>query len=143
MRAILGAFIGVFLWISGAEAGGREALEAYQRGDYPAAFAACRMAAQQGDPSCQNLLGVLYSQGRGVQKSEAEAATWFRKAAEQGHPQACFNLGRAYQFGRGVKVSDEEALKWYAKAAAQHVPEAEFAIGMLTVERNPREGMKW
>lgn len=143
MRAILGAALVVFLWISGAEAAGRGALEAYDRGDYPAALAACRTAAQQGDASCQNLIGILYSQGRGVQKNEAEAANWFRKAAEQGLPQACFNLGRAYQLGHGVKASDEEALKWYGKAAAQHVPEAEFAVGMLTVERNPREGMKW
>jgi S1-C subfamily serine protease len=143
MRTIVGAALVVLLWVGVAEAGVREAFDAYEKGDYPGALSACRTAAQQGDASCQNLMGVLYSRGRGVPKNEAEAADWFRKAAEQGHPQACFNLGRAYQFGHGVKASDEEALKWYGKAAAQHVPEAEFAVGMLTVERNPREGMKW
>ena len=143
MRAILGVVLVVLLWVGGAEAGPREALDAFQRGDYPGALAACKTAAEKGDASCQNLMGVLYSRGRGVPKNEAEAANWFRKAAEQGHPQACFNLGRAYQFGHGVKASDEEALKWYGKAAAQHLPEAEFAVGLLTVDRNPREGMKW
>jgi len=143
MRTIVGAMLVVFLWVAGAEAGIREALDAYQKADYPGALSACRSAAEQGDASCQNLMGVLYSKGRGVPKNEAEAANWFRKAAEQGHPQACFNLGRAYQFGHGVSASDEEALKWYGKAAARHVPEAEFAVGVLTVEQNPREGMKW
>ena len=143
MRAFLSVLVVALLWVTGAEASIQEALDAYQKGDYPGALSACRAPAEQGNASCENLLGVLYSRGRGVPKNEAEAANWFRKAAEQGHPQACFNLGRAYQLGHGVKASDEEALKWYGKAAAQHVPEAEFAVGMLTVERNPREGMKW
>ncbi len=143
MRAIVFAGLVVLLAMSRAEAGPREAFNAYDRGDYSGALAACKTAAEQGDAGCQNLMGVLYSRGRGVSKNEAEAASWFRKAAEQGHPQACFNLGRAYQFGRGVKASDEEALKWYGKAAAKHLPEAEFAVGLLTVDRNAREGMKW
>src|SRR5579864_882074 len=101
MRTVAGAVFVVFLWIVGAHAGVREALDAYQRGDYPGALAGCKSAAEQGDASCQNVLGILYSEGRGVPKNDAEAARWFRKAAEQGHAHACFNLGRAYQFGRG------------------------------------------
>jgi S1-C subfamily serine protease len=145
MRAVPGAAFVVFLWVTGAQAVVREALDAYQRGDYAGALTACKSAAEQGDASCQNLLGILYSEGRGVPKNEADAARWFRKAADQDHAIACFNLGRAYQFGRGVTQSNEEAIKWYGKAAEQHVPEGEFAYGFLLVaaERNEREGLKW
>ncbi|HLJ18914.1 MAG TPA: tetratricopeptide repeat-containing serine protease family protein [Stellaceae bacterium] len=106
---------------------------------------ACRGAAEQGDASCENLMGALFSEGRGVPKNDAEAASWFRKAADQGHGHACFNLGRAYLFGDGVKQSNEEAAKWYRKAAELHVPEGELGLGalMISVERNYREGLKW
>ncbi|HKX09923.1 MAG TPA: tetratricopeptide repeat-containing serine protease family protein [Stellaceae bacterium] len=145
MRAILGAILVVLLGISGAEAGVREALDAYQKGDFGGAVVACRGPAEQADASCQNLMGVLFSEGRGVPKNDSEAAQWFRKAAEQGHGHACFNLGRAYQFGDGVKQSNEEAAKWYRKAAELRVPEGELGLGALIimVDRNYREGLKW
>src|SRR5579859_7844063 len=145
MRAILGTVLVVLLWVSGAEAGVREALDAYQRGDFAEAVIACRGPAEQGDASCQNLMGVFFSEGRGVPKNDTEAAHWFRKAADQGHGHACFNLGRAYQFGDGVAQSNEEAEKWYRRAAELHVPEGELALGFLliSVDRNYREGLKW
>src|SRR5690242_12389700 len=107
MRAILGAVMVVLFCLADARAGVREALDAYQKGDFGGAVAACRGPAEQGDASCQNLMGVLFSEGRGVPKNASEAAQWFRKAADQGHGHACFNLGRAYQFGDGVKQSND------------------------------------
>ena len=83
---------------------------------------ACRDPAEQGDASCQNLMGILFSEGRGVPKNDSEAARWFRKAADQGHGHACFNLGRAYQFGDGVQQSNQEAARWYRRAAELGVP---------------------
>jgi uncharacterized protein len=145
MRAIAGAIVILLLGVAGARAGIREALEAYQKADYAGALTACKSPAEQGDASCQNLMGVLFSEGHGIQKNEPEAARWFRKAAEQGHGHACFNLGRAYQFALGVKQSNEEAAKWYGKAAELHVPEGELGLGVLiiSVDRNYREGLKW
>lgn len=145
MRAVAGAIVSLLLWVSGAQASIGEALDAYHRSDFASALATCKSAAEHGDASCQNLIGILYSEGRGVQRSEPEAARWFRKAAEQGHGQACFNLGRAYHFGLGVKQSNEEAAKWYGKAADLHVPQGELGLGVLiiSVDRNYREGLKW
>ena len=145
MRAILGTVLVVLLWVSNAQAGVREALDAYQRGDFGEALMACRGPAEQGDASCQNLMGILFSEGRGVAKNDSEAARWFRKAADQGHGHACFNLGRAYQFGDGVQQSNQEAARWYRRVAELGVPEGELALGglMISVERNYREGLKW
>ena len=129
MRVVAGAIVILFLWAGGARAGIGEALDAYHKSDFAGAIAACKSAAEQGDAGCQNLMGILYSEGRGVQKNEPEAARWFRKAAEQGHGQACFNLGRAYHFGLGVKQSNDEAAKWYGKAADLHIAHASSGSG--------------
>ena len=44
-----------------------------------------RLAAEQGDATAQNNLGVRYGTGRGVPQDDAEAVRWYRLAAEQGH----------------------------------------------------------
>ena len=56
------------------------------------AFSWLMKAADQGDASSQNLLGVMYYDGRGVSKNKAEAAKWFRLAADQGEAHAQENL---------------------------------------------------
>ncbi|HXP72692.1 MAG TPA: tetratricopeptide repeat-containing serine protease family protein [Stellaceae bacterium] len=141
MRAIAGAILILLLGLGAARAGIREAVDAFEKHDYAGALAACKSQAEQGDPSCQNLLGLLDVEA----KKDVEAVGWFRKAAEQGHSQACYNLGRAYQFGLGVKQSHEEAIKWFRKAAELHLPEGEFALGTLIAEfdENYKEAMKW
>ena len=55
-----------------------------------------RLAAEQGDATAQSNLGVMYGNGRGVLKNEAEAVRWYRLAAEQGDATAQFNLGFMY-----------------------------------------------
>ncbi len=76
----------------------------------------------------------MYSTGRGVPKSDAEAAKWFCKAAEQGEACGQFCLGTIYEFGRGVPQNDAEAVKWYRKAAEQgyHLAQEELKKRGLT-----------
>ncbi len=123
----------------------REAAEAFSRGDYPAASRACRAAAESGDPSCQNFMGLLYTEGKGVKADPAEAARWFRLAAEQGHGAAALNLARAYEHGDGVAKDRDQAKLWARKAAAQGLPQAQFLLGVLVLEteKNAAESVKW
>jgi TPR repeat protein len=107
-----------------AEAGAREAAEAYNRGDFPGVLRACKAEAEAGDASCQNWLGILYSEGKGVKADPAEAVHWFRRAAEHGHGVAAFNLARALESGHGVKKDPEEAKRWARQAAEQGIPQA-------------------
>jgi len=51
-------------------------------------------AAKQGQPMFQFLLAEYYEQGKGVDKNEAEAVTWYTKAAEQGFKPAIEALER-------------------------------------------------
>ncbi|HVM79058.1 MAG TPA: tetratricopeptide repeat-containing serine protease family protein [Stellaceae bacterium] len=128
-----------------AGAGVRESMEAYERGNYAGALAACKEAAEQGDASCQNILGILYGSGRGVRASDTEAAKWFRRAAEQGHGYAALNLGYHYEHGLGVPKSDKEAERWYLLAAKQRISAAEYSLGALYLRttNDAREALKW
>jgi TPR repeat protein len=67
----------------------------------------------------------MYLNGTGgLQKSEAEAASWYRKAAEQGLSTAQNNLGSLSEQGRGVPQNFVEAYMWYSLAAASGHEEA-------------------
>ena len=62
-------------------------------------------------------LGILYSNGRGVQQDHSEAFKWYMKSAEFGDVEAMLKLGSAYENGLGVVKSYGEAFKWYMKAS--------------------------
>ena len=47
-----------------------------------------RKAAEQGHAESQFDLGLLYTNGEGVDKDHKEAVKWLRKAAKQGHVNA-------------------------------------------------------
>lgn len=135
----------VSLPFGSAVAGVRDAAEAFSRGDYAAALRACREAAGAGDPSCQNFMGLLYAEGKGVKTDPAAAARWFRLAAEQGHGVAALNLAHAYEHGDGVPKDREQAKVWARKAAGQGLPQAQFLLGVLLLEteKNAAESVKW
>jgi hypothetical protein len=67
--------------------------------DYVEAAEWYRLAAYQGNPTAQYLLGLLYCTGNGVPQDDAQAAKWYRLAADQGNVDALFNLGKIYDRG--------------------------------------------
>ena len=69
-------------------------------------------------------LGLMYANGRGVPKDDAEAVKWLRKAAEKGVDESQYNLGLMYANGRGVPKDDATAYQWYLLAVAQGNEEA-------------------
>ncbi len=75
--------------------------------------------AEAGDSQAQFHLGNSYNIGRGVPKSENQAAIWYQKAAKQGHAWAQVNLGAMYYLGDGVPQDDKQAVVWTQKAADQ------------------------
>ena len=89
-----------------------------------------RQAAEQGDATAQFNLGIMYANGRGVLKDDAEAVEWYRLAAEQGYADAQFNLGGMYANGEGVPKDDAEALRWYRLAADQGQAAAQYNLGV-------------
>ena len=77
------------------------------------------LAAEQGEASAQNNLGVMYGTGEGVPEDDAEAVRWYRLAAEQSHASAQNNLGVMYGAGEGVPQDNIEAHMWLNLAASR------------------------
>jgi TPR repeat protein len=76
-------------------------------------------------------VGVIYGEGLGVAKDDAEAVRWYQKAADQGNNAGQNNLGEMYQLGRGVAKDDAEAVRWYRKAADQGLAEAQYYLAWM------------
>lgn len=76
-------------------------------------------AAKNGLLTAQTLLGQLLLHGRGIQRDQALAVTWFRIAAQQGDAMAHNMLGRCLEHGWGCEASAQEAAKHF-----QHASEA-------------------
>ena len=90
-----------------------------------------RLAANQGDASAQNLLGLFYDNGAGVPEDDTEAVRWYRLAADQGYARAQFNIGFSYANGEGVPEDDTEAVRWYRLAADQGYARAQVSLGVM------------
>ncbi len=94
------------------------------------AFYWCEKAAKQNLPEAQNILGLLYEEGKGTKKDLVEAEKWYRKSAEQGYVWGQRNLAVLYACGRGVKENNRIAFYWYKKAAEQGNAEAQNYVGI-------------
>lgn len=108
----------------------QDAADAFARGDNRAAYDIVRPLADSGDAQAQFSLGMMFAQGLGVAKDEAEAVLWFTRAAEQGEPNAQVNLGSAYLKGKGTAVDFEKAAFWFRRAAEQGFAAGQFNLGL-------------
>jgi TPR repeat protein len=87
-------------------------LDAFNAGDFAAAFTSWRPSAQRGDAKSQASLGFLYYSGKGVRRDDQKSLYWFSRAAEAGQPTAQFFLGLHYYYGRGVPRDLARAYSW-------------------------------
>lgn len=91
------------LWQAQVQADTRSlAASAAGRGDYVQALGLWKTLAEAGDATAQYNIALLYQQGLGVARNEAEALRWFRSAAEHGLVQASRQLNRG-----SVKPNDK------------------------------------
>jgi TPR repeat protein len=124
------------------------AMAAYRRSDYDAAAATFRQLAEAGNARAQFALGALHRSGRGVARSDAEAAKWYERSAKQGFTAAQASLGGLYLAGRGVPQSDAEAAKWLGLAAARGNAGGQASFGLLHMEgrgvpKDEAQGVNW
>ncbi len=99
------------------------AYDAYQRGDFAAAYREWLPLAEEGDAEAQFNLGILYDLGQGVAQSKVRAAAWYRRSAEQGFAAAQYNLAVMFANGEGVPRNQVLAYALFDLAAADD-PEA-------------------
>ena len=104
-------------------------VQAFKDGDYRAAFDAWSLGAYEENPEAQYNLGVLYLEGRGVERDLEQARNWFLKAANKNQIEAQYNLGHMALSGLGMEKDTNEALRWWQKASTGGYPQAQFNYG--------------
>lgn len=99
-------------------------VDAWSRGEYPAAIKEWRSLAIAGDADAQFNMGQAYKLGRGVAVDFKQAESWYSKAAEQGHFQAEDNLG-LIKFQNGDR---RNAMPYIEKSANRGEPRAQYVL---------------
>jgi TPR repeat protein len=75
-------------------------------------------AAQRGDASSQNTLGVMYAKGVGVPLNYVRAAYWFTKSGDQRFGAALYHLGVLYKVGpNGIRQDLSKANDLFTASA--------------------------
>ena len=125
LRFVLALVLSISCLAAPAWADYQAGLDAYNRGDYATALREWRPVAEQGDPSAQFRLGLLYENGEGVPRDFATAREWYEQAAAQGEAKAQFYLGIQSAYGEGGTLDVVQAHMWYSLAAGNgnvHAP---------------------
>jgi len=82
-------------------------------------------AAQAGNADAEELIGVMYAMGLGVERDDRRAFEWYLRSAMKGHPGAQSGVGWYYEIGRGMPAPDlVRAYMWYVLSAIVGDPDA-------------------
>lgn len=101
-------------------------VDAWARGDYPAAVREWQGPADKGDADAMFNLGQAYRFGRGVKADLRKAEDLFARAAAKGHLQAADNYGLML-FQRGERA---QAMSYIRAAAERGEPRAQYLLGV-------------
>ncbi len=100
-------------------------------------------AAEQGDITAENMLGVQYVNGLGVPRDYAEAVKWLRKAADGGNGMAVPLIHFLYSNGLGIAQDHDNSLNWYENPEVQLQLGHVYRNGDAPFQRNDTEAAKW
>ncbi len=126
----LGITLGVTGAASPASAGFAEAMAAYRIADYQTAYREFLPLAEGGMAAAQYKLGLLYENGRGVEKDLAAAQKWYGLAAAQGYSRAQYNLGFVHYGLNDISGTTE----WWGRAAEGGDEQAMLSLGFIFAE---------
>jgi uncharacterized protein len=101
-----------------------------QNGQLPDATSAYRKAAGEGSTSAMVALGVLYENGSGVAKDEAQARVLFQRAAAAGNALAVTHLAALGKSG-GQAMDPVQERVLLTNAAAANSADAQFQLGLM------------
>lgn len=81
--------------------------------------------AQKGNADAEELIGVMYAMGLGVQRDDQRAFEWYLRSSLKGHAGAQSGIGWYYEIGRGLTSPDlVRAHTWYVLSAIGGDPDA-------------------
>jgi len=77
----------------------------------------------------QNILGLMYEEGIGVEKDLKKAFEWYKLSANQGLTKAEFNLALCYKMAKGCQRDYVKAIEYFTKATCQEHNRSFYHLG--------------
>ena len=97
-------------------------------------------AARSGNADAEELIGIMYAMGLGVQRDDIRAFDWYLRSSMKGHPGAQSGVGWYYETGRGMPAPDlVRAYTWYVLSAIGGDPDATISQEEVIKKMTPEE----
>ena len=115
---------------------GRDLMESHQ---FEAAMAELMPAARSGNADAEELIGIMYAMGLGVERDDERAFEWYLRASMKGHPGAQSGIGWYFEVGRGTAVDLVRAYLWYGLSTIGGDPDAAVSIEEVARKMTPEQ----
>lgn len=97
-------------------------------------------AARSGNADAEELIGVMYAMGLGVERDDVRAFEWYLRSSMKGHPGAQSGVGWYYEVGRGMPAPDlVRAYMWYVLSAIGGDPDAAISQEEVVKKMTPEQ----
>ncbi|MFK7854759.1 MAG: tetratricopeptide repeat protein [Granulosicoccus sp.] len=125
-KTVLSAAAGLMLFtVSTIQADVEKARDLMEAGQFKQAMQAFLPAARSGNADAEELIGVMYAMGLGVERDDVRAFDWYLRASLKGHAGAQSGIAWYYEVGRGLPAPDlVRAYTWYVLSAIGGDPDA-------------------
>ena len=111
-----------------------------EEGKFKEAMQELLPAARSGNAEAEELIGVMYAMGLGVERDDVRAFEWYLRASLKGHPGAQSGVGWYYEIGRGLPAPDLiRAYTWYVLSAIGGDPDAAISQEEVIKKMTPEE----
>lgn len=97
-------------------------------GDYSEYHNLIKAYAEVHHPDSENVLGLMYLSGTGVEQNTELGVTYFERAIAHGSVNAPFNLGVQYDMGKLLPQDKAKAITLYKKSAALNLNRAQYNV---------------
>lgn len=132
MSRVLKQLIPIFALLIGslstpvfANSGLEQARDLMEDNQFVQAREALEPLARSGNADAEELIGIMYALGLGVEKDDRRAFEWYLRSSMKGHPGAQSGIGWYYEVGRGMPAPDlVRAYMWYTLSAIGGDPDA-------------------
>jgi hypothetical protein len=96
--------------------------------------------ARSGNADAEELIGVMYAMGLGVEQDYGRAFEWYLRASLKGHPGAQSGIGWYYEVGLGLPAPDlVRAYMWYVLSAIGGDPDAAISQEEVIKKMTPEQ----
>ncbi len=89
-----------------------EAFTLFDDGKHEQAFEAFLATARAGSPEAQEMVGMMFAQGLGIEEDQAQALRWLERAAQNFQPLSMHHVGIRYFSGQGVRRDLQRGVMW-------------------------------